>query len=63
LGPDSSIVKCLSDTRWEAHAKATSAIADSYGSIVDALYHTNTNDSEKGDMRRKAGILQETLED
>jgi hypothetical protein len=55
LGHDSSITKQLSDTIWEAHAKATTA--DSYSSFVDAL-NRHTNDSEKGDTRRKGGILQ-----
>ncbi|CAM1326808.1 Uncharacterised protein r2_g3576 [Pycnogonum litorale] len=63
LGPDSTVPKRLSDTRWEAHAKATSAIADGYESIILALNQIHTDDNEKGDARREAGTLQEKMEE
>ena len=38
--------KHLSDTRWDAHAKATEAILESYSAITNALSHLHS------DMRR-----------
>lgn len=63
LEPDSTVAKCLSDTRWEAHAKSTSAIYDGYESIIDALDHIHIDVNQKGDTRREAGILHEKMEE
>ncbi|KYN30170.1 hypothetical protein ALC57_00366 [Trachymyrmex cornetzi] len=63
LVSDSTVPKRLCDTRWEAHAKAVSAISDGYESIIDALHCLYTNEYEKGDTRREAGILQEKMEE
>lgn len=63
LVSDSTVPKRLCDTRWEAHAKTVSAISDGYESIIDALHCLYTNEYEKGDTRREAGILQEKMEE
>jgi hypothetical protein len=48
----------LSDTRCEAHATTTSAMAKSCNSVIDAFSHIRTNKSEKGDTRRGYCFLQ-----
>ena len=42
------VPKHLSDTRWDAHAKATEAILESYSAITNALNHLHSDVSEKG---------------
>ena len=49
--------KHLSDTRWDAHAKATEAILESYSAITNTLSHLHSNVSEKGDIRLYANNL------
>ena len=63
LDPDSTVPKRLSDTRWEAHAKATSAIYDGFAAIIEALDHIHTDADQKGEVRREAGILREKMEE
>ena len=53
----------MSDTRWEAHAKATSAIKDSYPQLIKALQSIQDDTNEKGDTRRQAGVLQQKMEE
>ena len=43
--------KNLSDTRWDAHAKATETILKSYSAITNALSHLHSDVSGKGDTR------------
>ena len=43
------MLKGLCKTRWEAHAKATSAVLDDYNSITGALDHIYEEINEKGD--------------
>ena len=47
----------LSDTRWDAHAKAMEAILESYSAIINALSHLHSDVSEKGDTRLHAKNL------
>ena len=61
LDADSTVPKRLSDTRWEAHAKATSAIYDGYEAVSEALDHIHTDVDQKGEVRREAGILQKKM--
>ena len=63
LSPESKVLQHLSDTRWEAHAKATAAVKDSYSDVVDALQHIQEDENEKGDTRRQAGSLQQKMEE
>ena len=53
LDPNSTVLKQLSDTRLEAHAKCISAISDGYGSIIRSHY---TDVNLKGDTRRETKI-------
>ena len=46
--------KHLSDIRWDAHAKTTEAILESYSAITNALSHLHSDVSEKGDTRLHA---------
>jgi hypothetical protein len=50
----STVPKHFCDTIFEAHAKAISATGTSYNSIIYALTHTHTNDSEKGDTKNSS---------
>uniref|UniRef100_G3TY18 TTF-type domain-containing protein n=1 Tax=Loxodonta africana TaxID=9785 RepID=G3TY18_LOXAF len=56
LGND-RLLKCLSDSRWEAHAVATSAILESYPQILDALDDIAEDQTQKGDTRREAANI------
>ena len=62
LQPQSKVPKHLSDTRWDAHAKATEAILESYCAITNALSHLHSDVSEKSDTRLHANNLLEKLE-
>uniref|UniRef100_A0A8C3HPZ8 Uncharacterized protein n=1 Tax=Chrysemys picta bellii TaxID=8478 RepID=A0A8C3HPZ8_CHRPI len=53
LGND-HVLKSLSNTRWEAHAVATSAILESYSKIVDALESIAEDQSQRGETIREA---------
>ena len=44
----------LSDTMWDAHAKATEAILESYSAITNALSHLHSDVSEEDDTRLHA---------
>ena len=61
--PDLTVLKRLSNTRWEAHAKSTSAIFDGYESVIDALDHIHTDVNQKCDTRREAEIFHEKMEE
>ena len=64
LSLESRVVQHLSDTRWEAHAKATSAVKDSYPQLIEALQSIQDDDTnEKGDTRRQAVNLQQKMEE
>ena len=52
----------MSDTRWDAHAKATEAILESYSAITSALSHLHSDVSEKGDTRLHANNLLQKME-
>ena len=54
----------LSDTRWDARAKATEAILESYCAITNALSHLHSDVGEKGDTRLRANnfLQKEKLE-
>ena len=54
LQPQSKVPKHLSDTRWEARAKAMEAILESYSAITNALSHLHCDVSEKSDTRLHA---------
>lgn len=56
LDPNSTVLKRLSGTRWENHAKSTSAISDGYESIIDALDHIHTDANLKVTHGRKQGF-------
>ena len=49
-----TLVKSLSDTRWEAHAVATEAILKSHPQIIEALKCLQEDQSQKRDTRREA---------
>ena len=49
--------KYLSDTKWDAPAKAMEAILESYSAITNALSHLHFDVSEKGDTRLHANNL------
>ena len=57
LQPQSKVPKYLSDTRWEAHAKVTKAILESYSAITDALSHLYSDVNEKGDTDFKLTVF------
>ena len=63
MPPHSNVLQHLSDTRWEAHARATTAISESYADIVEALSHIHDDDTEKGDTRRQAQNLLQKMEE
>ena len=54
--------KHLSCTKWDAHAKATEAILESYSAITNALTQLHSDVSEKGDTRRHANNLLQKME-
>ena len=54
LEPQSKVPKYLSETRWEAHPKATEAILESYSAIIGALNDLYSDVNMKGDTRLKA---------
>ena len=60
---DSRVTKCQSNTRWETHDKAVSAINASYKSIIDGLSHIYIDENEKGDTRLQAGTVLEKREE
>ena len=62
LQPQSKVPKHLSDTRWDAQAKATEAILESYSAITNALSHLHSDVSEKGDTRLHANNLLQKME-
>ena len=62
LQPQSKVPKHLSDTRWDAQAKATEAILESYSAITNALIHLHSDVSEKGDTRHHANNLLQKME-
>ncbi|XP_013780077.1 uncharacterized protein LOC106464480 [Limulus polyphemus] len=59
----SKVPKYLSDTRWEAHAKATEAILESYRAVIDALSHLYSDVNEKDDTRLQANNLLQKMEE
>ena len=54
--------KHLSDSRWDARAKATEAILKSYSAITNALSHLHFDVSEKGDTRLHANNFLQKIE-
>jgi hypothetical protein len=58
LDPESTVPNQLSETKWKAHTKATSAIAKSYNWIIVALTSIHTNEIEGGDKEERL-ILEE----
>ena len=57
LQPQLKVPKHLSDTRWDARAKATEAILEGYSAITNALSHLHSDVSENGDTRLHANNL------
>lgn len=57
------VLKSLSKTRWEAHAKSTSAIMKSYRNIVEALDCIAEDQTQKGETRREAENLANKMEE
>lgn len=55
--------KYLSDTKWEAHAKATEAIVENYNDITDALNYLHSDINMKCDTRLRANNLLEKMEE
>ena len=62
LQSQSKVSKHLSDTRSDAHAKATEAILKSYSAITNALSHLLSDVSKKGDVRLHANNFLQKLE-
>ena len=62
LQPQPKVSKHLSDTRWDARAKATEAILESYGAITNALSHLHSDVSEKGNTRLHANNFLQEME-
>lgn len=58
-----NVLKSLSDTRWEAHAKATSAFLETYNKIICALDVISEDDIQKGETRREAANLSDKLQE
>lgn len=56
-------LKRLSDTRWNAHAQATSAVARGYNEIIAALYHIAEDGNESGEYRNEASALINIMEE
>lgn len=62
IGND-SVLKSLSDTRWEAHAVATSAILQSYSKILDALDEIAEDINQKGETRLEAQNISNKMQE
>ena len=60
---DKNVVKSLSETRWEAHAAATSALYDSYEEILNALFEIADDNSQKGDTIKEANNIAEKMQE
>ncbi|CAG9791322.1 unnamed protein product [Diatraea saccharalis] len=58
-----SVLKSLSETRWEAHAKAKSAFSQTYNKIICALDVISVDDMQKGETRREAANLSNKLQE
>ena len=58
----SNVSKHLLDTRWDAGAKATEAVLESYSAITNALNHLHSYVSEKGDTRLHANNFLQKIE-
>ncbi|KAG7154647.1 putative Zinc finger MYM-type protein 1-like 9, partial [Homarus americanus] len=58
-----SVLKSLSDTRWEAHAMATAAILKSFLKILEALECIAEDQSQKGDTRREANNIANKMQE
>ncbi|XP_038649470.1 LOW QUALITY PROTEIN: zinc finger MYM-type protein 1-like [Scyliorhinus canicula] len=58
-----SVLKSLSDTRWEAHAMATAAILKSFLKILEALEYIAEDQSQKGDARREANNIADKMQE
>ncbi|XP_038637303.1 zinc finger MYM-type protein 1-like [Scyliorhinus canicula] len=58
-----SVLKSLSDTRWEAHAMATAAILKSFLKILEALECIAEDQSQKGDARREANNIADKMQE
>ena len=54
--------KHLSNTRWDAHAKVTEAILESYSAITIAPNHLHSEVNEMGDTRLHANNLLQEIE-
>ncbi|GBP98394.1 Zinc finger MYM-type protein 1 [Eumeta japonica] len=62
IGND-SVLKSLSNTRWEAHAVATSAILQSYPKILDALDEIAEDTNQKGETRLESQNISNKMQD
>ena len=58
-----NVLKSLSDTRWEAHALATSAMLKSFLEILQALDCVSEDQSQKGDSGREANIIFDKMQE
>ena len=63
LPPGSKNLQHLSDTRWEAQAKAMTAVCENFAYITEALTHIYDDNNEKGDTRLQARNLLQKLEE
>ena len=63
MKPHSKVPKYLSDTRWEAHSKATEAILENYNDITHALNYLHSDNNTKGDTRLRANNLLDKMEE
>lgn len=62
LGPNAPTVKQLSKTRWNAHAKAVSAVSTNYDKIADTLQKIADDRDLDGDTRNQASSLVKSME-
>ena len=53
-----TLIKSLSNTRWEAHVVGAKAILKSYPKIIEALEFLYEDHSQKGAPKEKQKILQ-----
>ena len=58
-----SVLKSLSDNRWEAHATSTAAILKSFLRILETLEYTAEDQSQKGDARREANNIADKIQE
>ena len=58
-----SVLKYLSDTRWEAYAMATAAILKSFLEILEALEYISEDQPQKGDARREANNIADEMQE